>query len=89
MDKNSKSIQILTDTILQAVKEYTKTLSFDRTVKGRIISSLGNNLYSVQIKENVYTIYAINNISYNANENVWVTIIQNNEKNKIIIGKVS
>jgi hypothetical protein len=85
MDKNKQSIDVMIDTIIKAIEKYF--LPSDRTVQGRITEVLTDNFYKVQINEGVYTIPSLSDMTYTLHENVWVTVIQNDEKNKVISGR--
>ncbi|MBR0596966.1 hypothetical protein [Sinanaerobacter chloroacetimidivorans] len=87
MDKNKRSIDVMIDTIINALKLYSPTLPFDKTVQGRITEVLTDNFYNVQINDGVFTIPSLSDMTYMVNENVWVTIIQNDNKNKVISGR--
>ena len=87
MDKNKQSINTIVDTIIKALEQYSPSLSFDKSVQGRIVEVLGSNFYNVQIYEGVYKIPSLSDMTYAVNENVWVTLMQNDEKNKVISGR--
>jgi len=79
----NEAIQILTKEIVRVIKTIVNKAQFDKTVKGRIISVLGNNKYSVLIDGNEYVaLYRNNDLS--VNDVVYVTIVQNNYNNLII-----
>jgi len=79
----NEAIQILTKEIVKVIKTIVNKAQFDKTVKGRIVSVLGNNKYSVLIGGNEYAaLYHNNDLS--VNDIVYVTIVQNNYNNLII-----
>ena len=87
MDKNKQSVNVMVDTIIKALEQYSPSLPFDKSVQGRITEVLTDNFYNVQIHDGVYKIPSLSDMTYAVNENVWVTLMQNNEKNKVISGR--
>lgn len=81
--ENQEAIKTLAHEICEVAKTIIDNAKFDKTVKGRIVSSLGNNKYSVMINNVEYeALYNDNNLSIN--DIVYVTIVQNDYSNLII-----
>lgn len=83
MSIENEAVKILAQEMKKVAKTIIDNAKFDRTVKGRIVSSLGNNRYSVMINNVEYkALYDNNNLS--VNDIVYVTIVQNDYNNLII-----
>ena len=81
--ENQEAIKILAQEMKKVAQTIIDNAKFDRTVKARIISSLGNNKYSVMINNAEYeALYHDNSLS--VNDIVYVTIVQNDYNNLII-----
>jgi hypothetical protein len=85
---NNEAIQVLAKEIAKTTKFMIKNANFDRTVKGRILSNLGDNYYQVQLNDGqIYK--AMSFSTYNINEIVYIKIIENNYNNLIIENTIS
>lgn len=83
MSLENDAVKILAHEIKRVTKTMIDNAKFDKTVKGRIRSYLGNNRYSVMINNVEYeALYSNNNLS--VNDIVYVTIVQNDYNNLII-----
>ena len=83
MSLENDAVKILAHEIKKIAQTIIDNAKFDKTVKGRIVSSLGNNKYSVMINNVEYeALYDNNNLSLN--DIVYVTIVQNDYNNLII-----
>lgn len=80
---NQDAVKILAHEMKKVAQTIIDNAKFDRTVKGRIVSSLGNNRYSVMIN-NVEYEALYNNNTLSKNDIVYVTIVQNDYNNLII-----
>lgn len=88
MENNDvRAIQILAAEMQKVARRLINTASYDKTVAGIIVSSVGNGKYKVKIKEEVFTIPSSSDIDFVANDPVWITIPQNNMQNKFIAGR--
>ena len=81
--ENQEAIKILAQEMKKVAQTIIDNAKFDRTVKARIISYLGNNKYFVMINNAEYeALYHDNSLS--VNDIVYVTIVQNDYNNLII-----
>ena len=83
MSLENDAVRILAHEMKKVAQTIIDNAKFDKTVKGRVISSLGNNKYSVMIN-NVEYEALYNNNSLSQNDIVYVTIVQNDYNNLII-----
>lgn len=83
MGIETDAVKILAQEIKKVAKIMIDNAKFDKTVKGRIVSSLGNNQYSVMINNAEYKALYINN-NLHVNDIVYITIVQNDYNNLII-----
>ena len=56
-------------------------------VSGRIIASLGNYKYKVEVKKSKYTIYSCNDMTYSKNDTVLIFRPDGKKDRQFIIGK--
>ena len=82
-------IKLIKNGIWQAIQNVLpkaiKTATFDKTIEGRIIESLGGGLYSVSIDGYTYKVPSIDkSASYGVNDIVKV-VVQQNDYNKLYI----
>jgi len=85
MNYDDKALEVLSNSIKLTIQEYLANAPFDKTVEGRIVASLGNNLYTVQLNGNNYNIKSYSGVTYSVNNIVRITIPQNDYKNMYII----
>ena len=83
MSKNSEAIQTIATEIKRCVDAIIKNASYDRTVKGRIVSHLDGKYYNVQLCNDIYKAYSPAS-AYKENDIVYVKIAENNYNNLII-----
>ena len=83
MNKNSEAIQTIATEIKRCVDAIVNNASYDRTVKGRIISHLDGKYYNVQLCNDIYKAYSPS-FTYKENDIVYVKIAENNYNNLII-----
>ena len=77
------AVKILAQEMKKVAKAVIDNAKFDKTVKGRIVSSLGNNKYYVAINNATYlALYHDNSLAID--DIVYVTIVQNDYNNMII-----
>ena len=82
---NDEAIEV----ILEALKQYVDTAMsrahFDRTIRG-LVTAVNGNTYAVKAGKETYHIKSTD--TYAVGDTVYILFIQNDPKNKIIIGKV-
>lgn len=83
MNNNLDAIKTIATEIKNCVDTFIKNASYDRTVKGRIVSHLGGKYYTVQICNDTYKAYSPS-FTYKENDIVYVKIAENNYNNLII-----
>ena len=81
--------KLFTDAIKNYLSEYLRNNKIDRTILGKIKTSLGSGNYTVEINGENETIHAMDSAlkTYNINDIVWVLIPQGNYSDKFILGK--
>jgi len=85
--KETQAIEVLSTEIQKVVKRFLNTANYDKTVAGIITAVVDDYKYKVKIKEEIFTIPSSLDITFKINEAVWVTIPQNNMRNKYISGR--
>lgn len=86
-DTNSQAVDALIQTISKMVGELVESSRFNKTKRGIIKASLGNNKYSVKIEGAVYTAPSVTSDTYAVNDVVSVLYPENDIKRKRIIGR--
>lgn len=86
-DIDTRVVEILSAEMRKIAKYFVRTAGYDVTVAGVIVKDLGNHKYLTKIKNEEFAIPSSTDIIYSANEAVWITIPQNNMKNKFISGR--
>lgn len=80
-----KAIEVILDALKRYVDDAISKAHFDRTVRG-IVVSVDGNIYAVKVGKETYNIKSAD--SYAVGNTVLVLFIQNDPKQKYIIGKV-
>lgn len=80
-----KVIEVILDALKRYVDDAISKAHFDRTVRG-IVVSVDGNIYAVKVGKETYNIKSAD--SYTVGNTVLVLFIQNDPKQKYIIGKV-
>lgn len=80
----SKAIEVILDALERYVDVALERAHFDRTVRG-VILAVANGVYTVRIGKETYEIKSADNFA--VGDTVYVLFIQNDPKNKFIIGK--
>lgn len=80
-----KVIEVILDALKRYVDDAISKAHFDRTVRG-IVVSVDGNTYAVKVGKETYNIKSAD--SYAVGNTVLVLFIQNDPKQKYIIGKV-
>lgn len=88
MNHLNDPIEILTQQMYRLADELIQSAKFDRTEQGRVTRIVNNNHYSVSIQGIDHIVPCGINISLAVGDRVWVTLPQNNRKDKFISGKV-
>lgn len=83
--KYEKAIEVILDALKRYVDDAISKAHFDRTVRGVVVSVDGNT-YAVKVGKETYNIISAD--SYAVGNTVLVLFIQNDPKQKYIIGKV-
>lgn len=82
---------VLEDKLLEAMKiiaeSKDKELPFDYTVRGKVVE-INSNTCIVDINGEEYKTYVLDGINININDIVLIKKINNNDSEKIIIGKL-
>lgn len=78
---------ILLDSIEILISNAFRNAQFDKTITGKINSSIGNGIYEVYINGELENIKAMDNKTYAQNDIVWVVIPCGNTSDKFILGK--
>ena len=84
MTNASQMVDEIISTILKLVNKNISQASFDVTKKG-FISAVNDGVYSVKIGNEIYPIKS--NTTYTVGDTVYVLFVQNDPKNKFILGK--
>ena len=79
-----KAIEVILDALKRYVDDAISKAHFDRTVRG-IVVSVDGNIYAVKVGKETYNIKSAD--SYAVGNTVLVLFIQNDPKQKYIIGK--
>lgn len=78
---------VIAEQIIKLLSAECASASFNKTTQGIVTESLGNGAYSVKIEGAVFTVPSSTSDTYNVNDKVLVTFVQNDAKRKYIIGK--
>lgn len=84
MTNASQMVDEIISTVLKLVNKKIARASFDVTKRG-FISAVNDGVYSVKIGNDVYSIKS--NTTYTVGDTVYVLFVQNDPKNKFILGK--
>lgn len=79
-DQILRAIQVIVDAALRKA-------TFDRTVRGRIVSQIDNKNYNVNIQGKVHKVPTYGDSVYFVNETVWVCLPENNFNNRFLLPK--
>lgn len=80
-----KAIEVILDALKRYVDDALSKAHFDRTTRG-VITAVSDGVYSVKSGKETYQIKSAD--IYAVGDTVYILFIQNDPKNKIIIGKV-
>lgn len=80
-----QAIDIILDAVKRCVDDAVSKAGFDRTVRG-VVTSVNESVYTVRVGKEAYNIKSA--AAYAVGDTVYVLFMQNDPKNKIIIGKV-
>lgn len=81
MNINDRTVEVLSQVILDTVNQATQNLNYDRTYDAYVTESLGNNKYKVKFNGAVYTAPLFTNKVVNVGDMVKVTVPKNNWSN--------
>lgn len=76
-------VKMMSRVIMNTVEKKIKSASFNTTVKGRIVSVLGNNTYKALINGKTYTVKS--RFSHSVNDTVIIVKCNNNMNNLYVI----
>ena len=82
---------VLEDKLLEAMKiiaeSKDKELPFDYTVRGKVVE-INSNVCTVNINGEEYSAYIMNGINIAVNDIVLIKKINNNDSDKVVVGKL-
>lgn len=85
----SEISNIILEAIEEAIEKYLLNMHFDKTIRGKIVKNISKDLYSVLINGNEYEVCTSNkDMELKINEDVWITIPQNNWNNIFILSVI-
>jgi len=84
-------VGVLEDKLLEAMKiiaeSKDKELPFDYTVRGKVVG-INSNVCTVNINGEEYSAYIMNGINIAVNDIVLIKKINNNDSDKVVVGKL-
>lgn len=89
MQNIEKAINTLAENILKVSKDTSSSSNFDVTLLGKVKQKLGNNQYIITLKNEDFTIKSVCAYEFSVGDIVLVLQINNDPKNKVIIGTYS
>ena len=89
MQNIEKAINTLAENILKVSKDTSSSSNFDVTLLGKVKQKLGNNQYIITLKNEDFTIKSVCAYEFSVGDLVLVLQINNDPKNKVIIGTYS
>ena len=82
---DKRAVEVISTAINDAIKSCLRTISFDKTMQGRITAIISENRYKVEIFGSAYTAVCKNGQVFHVNDSVLVLFPQNNGNLKYII----
>ncbi|WP_206459468.1 hypothetical protein [Anaerovorax sp. IOR16] len=88
MNYDKQAIKVISNIIIEVIKEYESSYKYDKTVRGIIKQINSDSTCDVEIQGRVYTsLPSLFDTNYTVNQPVWVTIPCNNWRDMFILGR--
>lgn len=88
-DENAEAIKVLSAQVYKVASRLISRATYDRTIPARIVAVVNpsTHQYRVRIQGDEFLVYSNSDINYAVNDNVWLTIPQNDFNDKFISGR--